>query len=174
MTPFLLRQGYEIIIKIMNWLPFQQFYKSANCRLGNTVRRVPWETACFATSHQNSSLYFLCDPIGNSNIEQCLSESPSILRWNCWHVINETYDDVNLKYQPDIRILRLDQSDFNIMMTSSWYQMLSSIKKFSRIVYQVLRTSPADVLKTSPYGLICNSKGRVLPTSWKCPKDVLI
>ena len=99
--------------------------------------------------------------------------SPSILPWNCWHVINETHDDVNLQYQPDIRILRLDQSDFNIIMTSSWYQMLSSIKTFSRIVYQVLRTSPADVLKTSLYGLICNSEVHVLPTSWKCPKDVL-
>ena len=38
--------------------------------------------------------------------------SPSIWPWQCWYIVNETHNDVNLRYQPDIRILRLDQSDF--------------------------------------------------------------
>ena len=95
--------------------------------------------------------------------------SPSISPWHCWYIVNETYDDVNLRYQPDIRILR---SDFNIVMTSSWYR--TNDKKSARIVYHVLRTSPADIIRTFLYGLICNSKGHVLPTSWGRPKDVLI
>ena len=35
----------------------------------------------------------------------------------------------------------------------------------------VLRTSPADFMSTCHFGLICNSKGRVLPTSWGCPSQ---
>ena len=42
--------------------------------------------------------------------------SPSISLWHCWYIVNETHDDVNLRYQPDIRILRLDQSDVNVVM----------------------------------------------------------
>ena len=38
--------------------------------------------------------------------------SPLILPLHCWYIVNETHDDVNLRYQPDIRILRLDQSEF--------------------------------------------------------------
>ena len=33
------------------------------------------------------------------------------------------------------------------------------------VPYRHLGDIPADVIKTSPYGLIFNSKGRVLPTS---------
>ena len=46
--------------------------------------------------------------------------SPSISPWHWWYIVNETHDDVNLRYQTDIRILRLDQSDFNVVITSSW------------------------------------------------------
>ena len=42
-----------------------------------------------------------------------------ISQWRCWYIVNETHDDVNLRYQPDIKILRLDQSNFNVVMTSS-------------------------------------------------------
>ena len=61
--------------------------------------------------------------------------SPSISVWQCWYILNETHDDVNLRYQPDIRILRLDQSDFNVVMISSWQQTLSSRTKSSRTLY---------------------------------------
>ena len=61
--------------------------------------------------------------------------SPSISLWHCWYVVNKTHDDVNLRCQPDIDILRLDQSNFNVIMTSSRQRTLSSRKKSSRIVY---------------------------------------
>ena len=84
--------------------------------------------------------------------------SPSISPWHCCSVGNQTHDDVNLRYQPGIRILRLDRSNFNIVMTSSWYHTLSSTNESPRIIYLVLRMSPADVIRTSQYGLIRNSK----------------
>ena len=59
-------------------------------------------------------------------------------------------------------------------MTSSWYRTLFSRTKLFRFVYHVLRTSPADAIRTSPYGLICNSKEHVLSTFWGHLKDVLI
>ena len=49
--------------------------------------------------------------------------SPSISPWPCRYIVNETHGDVNLRYQPDIKILRLDQSDFNIVLTSSRSRM---------------------------------------------------
>ena len=58
-----------------------------------------------------------------------------ITLWHCWYVGNKTHDDVNLRYQPDIRILRLNQSDFNFVLTSSRQRALSSRKKSSKIVY---------------------------------------
>ena len=63
---------------------------------------------------------------------------PSISVWHCWYIVNGTHDDVNLRYQPDIKILRLHQSNFNVVMTSSRWRTLrkkSSRKKSSRIVY---------------------------------------
>ena len=38
--------------------------------------------------------------------------SHSISPWYCWYTVNETHDDVKLRYQSDIRISILDQSDF--------------------------------------------------------------
>ena len=46
--------------------------------------------------------------------------STSIPPWYYWHIVNETNDNVNLRYPTDIRILRLDESDFNVALTSSW------------------------------------------------------
>ena len=60
---------------------------------------------------------------------------PSISLWHCWYIVNETYGNVNLWNQPDIMILKLDQSDFNIFMKSSLWRTLSSRIKSSRIVY---------------------------------------
>ena len=60
--------------------------------------------------------------------------SPSISPWHYWYIVNEAYDDVNLRYQSDIRISILDQSYFNIAMTSSQWRTLSSRKKSSRTV----------------------------------------
>ena len=37
---------------------------------------------------------------------------------------------------------------------------------------EILRTSSSDVMRMSPHGLICNSKGCVLPTSWGRPSEV--
>ena len=37
---------------------------------------------------------------------------PSISPWHCWYIVNETHKDVNLRHQPNIKILRLDQLDF--------------------------------------------------------------
>ena len=54
--------------------------------------------------------FWYCNDIGVT--------SPPILLWHCWSIVNETHDDVNLQYQPDIKILRLDQSNFKVVMTS--------------------------------------------------------
>ena len=43
--------------------------------------------------------------------------SSSISLWHCQYVVNETYGNVNLRCQPDIRILRLH---FNIVMILLW------------------------------------------------------
>ena len=55
--------------------------------------------------------FWYCNDIGVT--------SPSISLWLCWYIVNETHDNVNLRYQSDIRVLRLNQSDFNVVMTSS-------------------------------------------------------
>ena len=55
--------------------------------------------------------FWYCNDIGVA--------SPTISVWHCWYIVNETHDCVNLRYQPDIKILRLDQSNFNFVMTSS-------------------------------------------------------
>ena len=44
--------------------------------------------------------------------------SPSISLWNYRCIANETHDGVNFRYQPDIKILRLDQWNF----ISSWHR----------------------------------------------------
>ena len=61
--------------------------------------------------------------------------SPLIFVCHCSYIVNETHDDVNLRYQPDMKILRLDQSNFNVVLTLSQKRTLSSRNKSSRIVY---------------------------------------
>ena len=56
--------------------------------------------------------FWCCSVVGVTSL--------STSQWHCWYIVNETHDDVNLWYQADIRILRLDQSDFNVAMTL-WY-----------------------------------------------------
>ena len=69
--------------------------------------------------------FWCCNDIGVT--------SASISVWHCWYIVNEKHDDVSLHYQPDIKILRLDQSNFNVDTTSSRKRTLR--KKSSRIVY---------------------------------------
>ena len=71
--------------------------------------------------------FWYCNDIGVT--------SPSISLWHCWCIANETHDHVNFRYQPNIKILRLDQWNFYIVMTSLRQGTLSSRKKSSRIVY---------------------------------------
>ena len=73
--------------------------------------------------------FWYCNDIGVT--------SPSISVWHCWYIINETHDDVNLRYQLDIR--SWDWTDQTLM--PSWHprdnvtSSLSGRKISSRIVY---------------------------------------
>ena len=71
--------------------------------------------------------FWYCNDIGVT--------SPSISVWHCWYIVNETHYDVNLRYQLGIKISRLDQSNFNVVMTSSRKRTLCSRKKSSKIVH---------------------------------------
>ena len=130
-------------------------------------------------------IFWYCNDVGIT--------SPSISPWHSWYIVNETHYNANLRYQPDIRILRLDQSDFSIVIATSWYRTPFSRKKSSRIVYhfrishnnvtfilwqlkiediweneniEVIRTLRRNVQKTFLYCPTCNVKGSLLPTSW--------
>ena len=52
-----------------------------------------------------------------------------------WHCLQYRHDYFHLRCEPVLTILRLDQSSFNIVITSSWYWTLSSRRKSFRIVY---------------------------------------
>ena len=69
---------------------------------------------CGRKTCPNSSIisqwaFWYCNNIGVT--------SPSILLWHCWYTVNETHDDVSLRYQLDINILRLT----NQTLMSSWH-----------------------------------------------------
>ena len=82
-----------------NWGRIHYFYSKC--------RRVSIQTCLLS-----QWTFWCCSVVGVTSL--------STTQWHCWYIVNETHDDVNLWYQADIRILRLDQSDFNVAMTL-WY-----------------------------------------------------
>ena len=113
----------------------------------------------------------------NQSIPSGHSDVRKMFEWeHLWYRHNIT-DIMQMKH--------MKMSVFNINLTSgSWnwairfsychgMWTLSTRNKSSRIVYHIFRKSPTDVIGTSSCGLICNSKGNILPTSWGRPKVVL-
>ena len=59
--------------------------------------------------------HYFCvrNPVDILILQQCWSDITLDIAMILLTYCNETQNDVNLQYQPDIRILRLDESDFN-------------------------------------------------------------
>ena len=97
--------------------------------------------------------------------------SPSILPWHCWYIANETHDDVNLRYQPDIRLLM-----------SSWHRHDNRRYPAERNPPGSYAISVSAIIITCFYrgnwkikasgnffSVVTSWRHHVLMTSWECP-----
>ena len=82
------------------------------CRMWIIYKQLKFSIMVLLSSYLIFWTFWYCNDVGVT--------SPLILPWYCRYIVNATHYNFNLQNQPDVRIFRLDKSDFNNVLTSPW------------------------------------------------------